>query len=316
MKKLMVKGCIFLLILVLPLIYLNQRYKNSNYFLQLNGLGKYRSIPQNIELLNLGNSHEEAGILYKDNIDILGYNLALASQPFEYDYYVLDYYSSYLKDGATIIIPISYFDWNYNYEKLFMSDISVYNERYYSILDKEHIMNYELKKDILYNRFPLLTAGKNMKYIFEDVEWSKNSVNTNIVEDVEKVASWKYESWVNDVMLLDDENSSKIKKKNIDYLKKTIDYCYEKGYTPVLVSLPVTSNLTDKFSEQFKDEFKETTKNILKSYPELKYFDYSTDSKFSNNLSYFSDADHLNTNGANAFSKQLFQDLKEAKIIQ
>ncbi len=309
MKKMLWKGLLFTVILLLPMLYLNMRYKETNYYLQLNGLGKFRKVPNGITTLNLGNSHEQAGIVY--NEERSGYNLALASQPFEYDYYVLDQYSSCLADGATVLIPISYFDWHYAYEELFLDEISVYNERYYSILDKSHIMNYDWKKDLLYHWFPLLTAGENMKYIFEDIAWVDFAEDHTIVADIDAVASYKHKSWTEDVMATDADGIKEAKKRNQEYLKKTIDFCYEHGYRPVLITLPVTNQLTELFSQEFLKDFRACTQEVLACYPGLEYLDYSKDQEFAGNLKYFKDSDHLNSNGAAAFSARLFKDLAD-----
>lgn len=315
MKQMFLKSCLFLFMIILPFGYLNYRYKNTNYYKQLNGLGKFRNIPQDIQILNLGNSHEEAGIIYLNNTNKRGYNLALSSQPFEYDYYILDSYASCLADGAVVIIPISYFDWYYNYEEIYMSEISTYNERYYSILDKEHIMNYELKKDILYNKLALLTAGKNMGYIFEDVSWTDQSVNNVKVTNIDIVADYKYNSWLNEVMAIEGQEREECKKKNIYYLKRMVDYCYNNGYKPVLVTLPMTGELLSLFSEEFKTDFYQNCNKVLEDYPDLVYLDYSSKENISENLNYFRDADHLNTDGANVFSRQLFKDLENMGIL-
>lgn len=309
------RGCLFSLLLVIPFGYLNYRYKNTNYYKQLNGLGKFCTVPEDIQILNLGNSHERMGIVYEKNTDLKGYNMALDSQPFEYDYYILDYYSDKLAEDAIVIIPISYFDYYYNYEEIFMGDISVYNERYYSILDKEHIMNYEIDKDILYYKIPLLTAGKSMGYIFQDVQWKKQSGNSTKVQNIISEADYKYKSWTEEVMATTTGTREKCKKMNLKYLKKTIDYCYNNGYTPVLTTLPMTEELISRFSEEFKKDFYNNCALVLGEYPELEYLDYSADDQFSMNLNYFKDSDHLNIYGANEFSERLFSDLEKIRVL-
>ena len=67
MKKMFLRGCLFSLLLVIPFGYLNYRYKNTNYYKQLNGLGKFCTVPEDIQILNLGNLHERMGIVYDKN---------------------------------------------------------------------------------------------------------------------------------------------------------------------------------------------------------------------------------------------------------
>lgn len=88
-------------------------------------------------------------------------------------------------------------------------------------------MNYDLKKDFLYNRFPLLTAGKNMTYIFEDVKQDdvvQDNAETNTdLASLERVAEEKYESWTEHVMAVDANKKEQCKIKNMNFLKKIID---------------------------------------------------------------------------------------------
>lgn len=315
MKKIFLKACLFLLMIIVPFAYLNYRYKNTNYYKRLNDRYKFLEIPEDIQIVNLGNSHAQYGILYSGNTDLKGHNFALFSQPFEYDYYILDYYVDYLDKDATVIVPVSYYDWYYNYETLFTEGQTVYNERYYSFLDKEHIMNYELKKDILYNKFSVLTAGENIRYIFEDVPPPEPRVSYKKVENVVEIADQKYKTWMESVMATNDLEREECKKHNKYYLKKILDFCYAKGYHPVLVTMPMTNELYSRFSEEFKEDFYQNCEEILEDYPELLYFDYANEKGISDNLDYFEDCDHMNTNGANTFSRKLFSDLEGAGLL-
>lgn len=89
MKKFIGKLILFLLIVLTPLLTLNYLYKNTTAYDAANEMYYLKHFPKDIELLNLGNSHEKAGIFWEGNYLGVAHNFATSSQPFYYDYYVL-----------------------------------------------------------------------------------------------------------------------------------------------------------------------------------------------------------------------------------
>lgn len=87
----------------------------------------------------------------------------------------------------------------------------------------------EFSKDILYNHLALLTAGKNMGYIFEDIPMVSQREYNEIVTDIDKAADDRHERWTRGIVDQDDQN-----RENW-----------------ILVTLPVTNQLDYKFSEEF-----------------------------------------------------------------
>ena len=110
--------------------------------------------------------------------------------------------------------------------------------------------------------------------------------------------------------------SGRPRTQHITYLKKTIEYCYDHGYRPVLVMLPVTNEPSSRFSREFFKDFEENCREVLREYPGLRYFDYSRDQEFAGNLGLFQDSGHLNGKGANLFSHRLFRDLAGANLAR
>ncbi len=263
--------------------------------------------PDNIELLNLGNSHEMNAIRMFDKYKGVSHNFATSSQPFYYDYQILENLEESIAKNAIVLIPISLFDWYYNYPELFQEDTASYNKRYYRVLPPSSMLYYDFEDDVRYHLLPVLTAKENLKYIIEDVELpqKETAVYYTNPNGVVANADWKYESWMNYVMRLEEE----VKEENLKWFRKIVDLCYERDYRPVIISTPIPYSLTDKFSAEFLAEFKETNEGVISEYPGLLFLDYSEDTEFTENLMYYNDVDHMNTYGADAYSEKILEDL-------
>lgn len=319
MKKFIVKFILFVAVIVVPFSILNGLYKNTNYWKSSNETYELRYYPDGIALLNLGNSHEMAGFCYGKFYRGVSNNFATSSQPFYYSHQVLKSAEESIADGAVVLIPISCFDWYYNWRELF-GEIRTYNNRYYSFLKPWQICGFNMDDYIECGVCPLFTAKENVKYIFQDInlpdiEYVDNSMlMDNGIDYANEVVDYKYNSLMNDVMDLGPKKD-RVYEQNKNDMIHLIDYCYTKGYRPVLLSTPVTSLLNDRFSEDFKNDFDEKNQEICRSYPDLLFLDYSKDKEFTDNLQYFRDSDHMNSYGGDAYTERVLSDLVKAGMI-
>lgn len=313
MKKFIIKLIIFTLIIATPLLTVNFMYKNTNFYLSMNELYWLKVYPKDIELLNLGNSHEKNSIRMFDKFDGVSHNFATSSQPFYYDYQVLKNVKNSVSKDAVVLIPISLFDWYYNYLELFKEDVASYNKRYYSLLPASSIYKYDFEDDVKYNYLPVLTAKENLKYIINDVELPKQEAAVYYTNStaVKNLAEQKYDSWINHVM----KQTNEVRNDNIKWFKKTVDLCYDSGYKPVVIITPIPYTLNEKFSDEIIEDFYNTNEKVVSEYPDLLLLDYSKDEEFTKNLNYYRDADHMNTYGADAYSKKILDDLVKQKYI-
>jgi hypothetical protein len=319
MKKFLLKLSIFLAVIGIPFGILNELYKNTNYWKSANEVYELRNHPDDITLLNLGNSHEMYGLRYEKYYQGVSNNFATSSQPFYYSYQVLKNAKSSICDGAVVLVPVSYFDWYYNWRELF-ANTKTYNNRYYSFLKPRQVYNYELDTHIECGIFPLLTAKENVKYIFHDTGLPDiEAENLTALMDrgadhADDVVDYKYNSWVNDVMNLG-EGKDRVYEENRRDLVKLIEYCYDEGYHPVLLCTPVTSLLNQRFSEEFLQDFDEKTQEICRLFPELLFLDYSKNEEFTDSLQYYTDSDHMNSLGGDIYTKKVLHDLADAGVI-
>ncbi len=323
MKKLIAKFCLLVLVVGAPLVSLNVAYTQTNFWAANNSRYYLNDYPDDIQLLNLGNSHERAAFRWTRTFSEPAHNFALSSQSPRYGFNLLEDRKDALAPGAVVLIPVSYFDFETDFIKLYSGVNKAYNTRYYATMqEKRHIVSYSFEDDLLYNYFPALTAKENLVHIIDDipVPTSHDVSNATVVgglEDVKKAARWKAQDWEAyvTVPLNDEEAVAEATKENVYWIERTIAYCYENGYTPVLLSSPVTDALTLDLPEERIKRFDEDVEGILSDYPDLLYLDYSRDERFSTCYALFADSDHLNARGGDAFTMQVLVDLAERGVV-
>ena len=92
MKRFFFKFIMMILLVSISLLGMNQAYIHTNAFRTMNNIEKFENIPDNIEICNLGSSHGQNSFVYYV-IEEVGFNFALSSQDFYYDYQLLKKYS-------------------------------------------------------------------------------------------------------------------------------------------------------------------------------------------------------------------------------
>lgn len=323
MKKLVLKFLALALAIALPLMVANTLYLQTNFWLTNNERYRIVDHPDDIELLNLGNSHEYAALRWGDLFDGTAHNFALSSQSPRYGLSVLKDKERFLSPGAVVLIPVSFFDFETDFDELY-NEFPAYDTRYYSLLsNKFNIVNYSLEKDLLYNYLPALTAKENLKHIWDDIELP----TSYYVEDprtvgggigLAEVATRKASDWENHVMVPAEDGSAvdRVTEENRRWIEATIAYCLEKGYKPVLLSSPVTDALTSRLSPDRIERFDGAMAAIQEAYPEVPWLDYSRDERFVASYDLFRDSDHLNSAGGDRYTKQVLEDLANLGLIQ
>lgn len=113
----------------------------------------------------------------------------------------------------------------------------------------------------------------------------------------------------------DDMGNVLLNPDSIEAIYSMIDVCKEIGVRPILITTPLTSKyrngiMSDKM--ELYDAFYEQIEKIVDK-TGIEYYDYSFDERFSNNLDYFMDVDHLNKKGAKKFTKIVLQRLNKRR---
>jgi len=299
------------MLLAASLITLNFRYTNTNYWKNTVALERFKNIPENIQLANVGSSHGLRSFDYSD-VPYRSFNFGLNSQRFLYDYAILKQYVNRFSRNAVLLIPISYFEIT-----RIKSNFKDQRARYYRFLNKENMDYYSIQEKMLYTVVPVLTAGTTIKFIIKDQPPSTQELRVAKEPELTKYCINKHKSWTNDRMT-DIETREEGFAHNKSLVSQMVEFCYAHDIQPVLVTTPITSVLNNIFwgkTPDFFGDFYRFTRELQEAYPSLPYFDYSHDPRFDNDFSLFRDGDHLNIDGAEKFTAIVISDLQASGFL-
>lgn len=305
--------CLLLIMIKPSLIIMNKLTKRTKWFKNTNedSMKFRKDIPLDLDICNLGSNSGKFAFDY-ENSSLKGANWAVGPQTLSYDFRVLKNYFSYLKEGATVLMPLCPFS---SCIKDFEDDTN--NHKYYSFLHPVLILNYSQltnekvmrSVDKPFQSSPL----RSILRILRDIP-SRPTINNKIMDDesldanaYEFINNWKQQFSISD---LDAPVSSKNRDcitYNTNLLKEMISFCVERNLKPVILIPPVTRALSSKFPELFRENYiysfiKEANVNhiVLLNYLDDKRFD-DPDLYFN---SYF-----LNPKGRRIFTSQVLSDL-------
>ncbi len=307
MRQFLIKISAITIPFIVLLFVLNYAYLNSYYWTERRDEAKFRNVPKNIQLANLGSSHGFYSFVYSDFPEYITFNFAMKAQHHLFNYYVLKQYLNNFSQNSVILIPISYFD--------ITRIMQEYNYRYYTFLNKENLPGWRNTEYILYNYFPLFTIKKACKRLLtmnkkEDAPEFLSRTREDFVSHSEFLFNW----WT---AKDSEEKGNEGFQHNIDAVSKIIDLCYDHEIIPVLVTTPQTDVLNDLYAQiDFFDTFYHFTDVLKEKYHGLIYLDYSQNAEYSSDYSLFLDATHLNNKGAKKFTAQIVQDLKNAGLLE
>ena len=271
--------------------------------------GIIKNVPNRIQVCDFGNSHAYYGFNYSDISDVECFNFALSAQTMSYNYRVLRNYKDNIAEDATVIIVLSYssfFGTPETEDKEFASK----NKRYYYFLDADNIKEYDVKTDIYLNYFQGIVARpgewKNLFFNKELREtWEKETTEEKAIEN----GPSRFERHVCE--RCDEDGNRILNQEEIDALYDMIDLCEDIGATPILVTTPYISYYRDAGNEldpEFYGDFYAIIDEVCEN-TGVKYYDYSSDSRFSHSYEKFINSDHLNRKGAEEFTNILFDEV-------
>lgn len=304
--------CILLIILTTIILFLLNKEYAKTITNKYADTFKFQYIPDNVMLSNIGSSHAEYGFQYESAPELENlncFNFALASQSYDYDLGLLEMYKDHMGKSGVLFIPVSYF--SFNDEVTNEAEKDSMQVRYYSFMKPKYIPNYSLYQDIITHRMPILSADENLltwiaESLFPTLEVQAEGSILTPEEAIEK-AQVRYERhFVN--------KDNYFYPKRIKELKSIIQFCKENNIQPILISTPVTRYYHDLIADDFFTDFYHTIDDIC-SETDVSYYDYSYDDRFRGNLAYFSDADHLNTEGSIYFFSIIEQEIPEVKKL-
>lgn len=279
-----------------------------------------------VEIANVGSSHGAYDFTY-DELTEEGFscfNFGSASQTYQYDLALLQEYGEHLDEGCVLFIPVSYF--SFNNETVNETEAQALSVKYYHCLSPQNIPDYDLYTDIVTTRLPILSAGKDLLKLLPEFSLSLKVLAAeegSAPEGADGVTAESAEMDESDITLFAERAAARYDRhfnnkedlflpEREEQLLSLIDYCKKHELKPVLITTPFSSYYNNPVSEDFLDRFYGTV-NRIASDTNVNYYDYSHDARFSENLTYFSDSDHLNAEGAAYFMEIISEEVPELR---
>ena len=302
-------------VLLLYLLNIPYRKIDDDKYMDLWNLRMLGNQISEVKIANVGSSHGAYDFTY-DGLSGEGYscfNFGNVSQTYAYDLALLKEYGNYLDDGCVLFIPVSYF--SFNNETVGESEAQALSVKYYHCLSPKNIPGYDLFTDIVTAKLPILSAGEDILDLLPDkLTVFAQEENTDEPEmDEAAVAAFAERAAARFDRHFNNKETYFLPEREAQ-LREIIDYCKEHGITPVLITTPFSVYYNAPVPEEFLDRFYSTI-NQIASDTSVNYYDYSHDDRFMENLTLFSDSDHLNETGAKYFMEILEEEVPELKEI-
>lgn len=293
---------------------LNALYKRTNHFNnQFVDVRKYwdmNKFPRDLQIVNLGSNHPKFGLDYSGT-GLRGENCAVGPQTFEYDFAVLRKISPYLAANAVILIPICLQNFF-----LYRQKSRAVHAKYYTFLPKEDIVDYSRKERLSFLEYPLIFHPRLLRFLIRDVakdtrlELTENPMKDDIRlnQDADSwIDGWNREFNITlPAPVLSNDNKSDI-RNNIQLLRKTLVYCQEHDFRPIITILPVTEYLSSRYTEDFLN------KHILRYIDDANVvgapvLNYLKDSRFTSPDLYINSF-FMNKKGRMLFTKEIIHSI-------
>lgn len=305
-------------VLMIPINSLESRIKKTNWY--RNSIPNIENYPgdkwyrnhleRNYDVVNIGSSSAVFCFDY-DGFDVKAFNWALKPQSMEYSFKVLKQYFSILKHNGIVLIPFSPF-----------SGLSVKgkwpecaNDKYFHILDKTLIDNYESVAKRRQHPFISMRL-QSIKYLIRDVPYRNMysyDKQCKTKDEFEKSAKYWINLWMKEFNIVDLNAPFSLenlegRKSRLKIVKEMITFCQERDLEPVVVLPPAHESLNNYFSPDFIQNYITSFLEELNS-PDVKVLNYLANTKFTLD-EYFRDAFFMNEKGAKAFTRQVLSDIK------
>ena len=308
---------VFILLLLFTLIVIKPAFAILNkltqqtkwYEIKTEDTMKFKkNIQHNLEICNLGSNSGKFSFDYEDT-GLKGENWALDSQTLSYDFRVLKNYFSYLKEGATVLIPLCPFS---GCIKDF--EINTKNYKYYSFLHPILILNYSYttsKKVMHFVDKPFQASPiRSIFRIISDLPSAEDKqMDVESLEaDANKfIINWKQQFSISDLNAPVSAKNNDCIAYNSNLLEELISFCIERKLQPIIVIPPMTRVLSSKFSDTFRENY---IFSLIKKVDIKKalFLNYIDDERFVDSTLFFNSY-FLNQKGRKIFTRQILSDL-------
>lgn len=257
------------------------------------------------DVVNIGSNPARFAFFYEN---INGANLSTGTQDLYMDLCILKYYSSRIKKGAYILIPIVPFSSvtaYLTYQKLGLNYYMKFQKIDWCRNQEEKKIKSIAEKKI---KYPLLfifkSSFKSIFYCEDDQKQLEKSEMTmmyyELVNDARQWMNiWKAEFDIHDLNAPLNESLIQARNKSVELLKAILNYCIAQEYKPVLILPPLQKELSKLFTLKIKENYVYSFIREIRDYDFI-LFDYMDDERFSD---------------SNLFINTLFMNLKGRKLF-
>lgn len=306
---------LFLVMIKPVILIMNKLVQRTNWYQNqiADGLKFRKQIPFNLDICNLGSNSGKFAFSY-EGTGLKGENWAVGPQTLSYDFRILKNYSSYLKEGASVLIPLCPLS---GCVKDYADDST--NHKYYSFLNPILIVNYSQstkEKVMHFVNTPLQFSPRTaIKRLIKDVPATNDIMLSSSSMDAESLErdaniflnSWKREFSISDLDASVSEQNKKCIAYNTNLLTEMISFCLERDLKPVIVLPPTAKALSSKLSEKFRESY---------IYPlicnasthQVTFLNYLDDDRFSDD-GLFLNSLFLNSKGRKVFTTAVMNEL-------
>lgn len=331
------KLIIKVLLLIFPFFIINILYQNSDEWKNKYDLERFKSIPEGIEVANLGSSHGSAFDYNIGEFEGLNcFNFAIPQQTLDFDYAVLRQNINNFKKDSILMILVSPFETDGIPDYEFNRDAKL---RYYGFLKHKYFEDFSIHDWLTFNCLAIFLSPHplaDIKKLFTGPKVSPNNrkdeVSLHFLDNSISLQDTK-EKRFDDLSPEEKQTQIKVyitegwlilfppsqvgKTYNKKYISSMIDLCKVHEINPVIITTPISKEAFDvlyngstttyyniyKFHEELKQE-----------YPEVKFLNYID--LYFNESHYFEDNNHLTRTGAKDFSRRVYSDLSTLKYIK
>ena len=264
-----------------------------------------------LDIVNLGSSSANHAFSYDE---VLGYkcaNWAMSPQSLTADFAILQNYSSFIRRGGYVLIPLCPFS-------CLGGSTLLMNDKYYTILSATSIPYFSLKKKLQMldikenpiNYYPLVQLKVDIKNFLKR---KKGVVEKQIsYTEFEKNAQTWINDWMKEFSLYSLDDSFTLRNQDsfddaVVLLRAMIAYCKQKEFKAVIVIPPVSHALLRWFPDEIRKKYiydlisKVGVENVI-------VLDYLESQVFKNE-DLFLNAFFLNKRGSKLFTNQVLADL-------
>lgn len=283
------------------------RWFNEELFPDCRKFWEYNKF--NTDVINLGSTSGCHAFDY-EGLPICGGNFALRHNPLSGDLAILKNYFGYLNpNNSHVIITLCAFS-------SLAGSYDFMEDRFYSLIYPSSIPHFsyrrqqQIKQYATYplRLFPLWSIISEIKSLLLKDKRSIKTEEEMILDADRWIHALKHEFALNNfsqpLSLINQDGL----KDALSILNEIISFCKERNIKPVLVFPPMYHTLASKFDKNARKQFLDDLIEKIDD-KSVKFYDFMSDSRFSNDITLFQDSFLLNKKGAKKFTEIVLHDM-------